>query len=127
MNIGEYCPSQCIILRSYARAIWYTARDNIHQFSCNDPISVQWKPYCTLVPRNFIHWFCTRVQYDFLLHRNCFLLINMLENGMSRVLLLVYFWNQTRNKNICKLNKGNALKDLFSQFVSSKIFLAIVI
>ena len=21
------------------------------------------KPYCTLVPRNFIHWFCTRVQY----------------------------------------------------------------
>jgi hypothetical protein len=28
------------------------------------------------------------VQYDYLLHRNCFLLINMLENGMSRVLLL---------------------------------------
>jgi hypothetical protein len=28
------------------------------------------------------------VQYAFLLHRNCFLLINMLENGMSRVLLL---------------------------------------
>ena len=26
--------------------------------------------------------------YDYLLHRNCFLLINMLENGMSRVLLL---------------------------------------
>jgi len=22
---------------------------------------------------------------------------------------LVYFWNQTRNKNICKLNKGNSL------------------
>ena len=52
------------------------------QFLCNK------KPYCTLVPRNFIHWFCTRVQYDFLLHRHCFLLINMLENGMSRVLLL---------------------------------------
>ena len=46
------------------------------------------KTYCTLVPRNFIHWNCTRVQYDYLLHRNCFLLINMLENGMSRVLLL---------------------------------------
>jgi hypothetical protein len=29
------------------------------------------------------------VQYDYLLHRNGFLLINMLENGMSRVLLLV--------------------------------------
>ena len=52
------------------------------QFLCNK------KPYWTLVPRNFIHWFCTRVQYDYLLHRNCFLLINMLENGMSRVLLL---------------------------------------
>jgi hypothetical protein len=32
--------------------------------------------------------FATRMQYGFLLHRNCFLLINMLENGMSRVLLL---------------------------------------
>jgi hypothetical protein len=52
------------------------------QFLCNE------KPYCTLMPRNFIHWFCTRVQYDFLLHRNLFLLINMSENGMSRVLLL---------------------------------------
>ena len=52
------------------------------QFLCNK------KTYCTLVPCNFIHWFCTRVQYDYLLHRNCFLLINMLENGMSRVLLL---------------------------------------
>jgi hypothetical protein len=31
------------------------------QFLCNT------KPYCTLVPRNFIHWFCTRVQYDYLL------------------------------------------------------------
>ena len=38
MNIGEYCPSQCIILHSYARAIWYTARDNIHQYSCNNPM-----------------------------------------------------------------------------------------
>jgi hypothetical protein len=36
---------------------------------------------------NFIHWFCTRVQYDFLLHRKCFLLINMLENGISVLLL----------------------------------------
>ena len=52
------------------------------QFLCNK------KTYCTLVPRNFIHSFCTRVQYAFLLRRNCFLLINMLENGMSRVLLL---------------------------------------
>jgi hypothetical protein len=54
------------------------------QFLCNK------KPYCTLVPRNFIHWFCTRVQYDYLLHRNCFLLINMLENGMYLLLLIVY-------------------------------------
>jgi hypothetical protein len=38
---------------------------------------------------------------------------------------LVYFWNQTRNKNICKLSKGNSRKDLFSQFVSSKIIFAI--
>jgi hypothetical protein len=38
---------------------------------------------------NFIHWFCTRVQNDFLLQRNRFLRINMLENGMPRVLLLV--------------------------------------
>jgi hypothetical protein len=52
------------------------------QFLCNK------KPYCTLVPHNFIHWFCTRVQYDFLLHRIFFLLINMLGNGISRVLLL---------------------------------------
>ena len=52
------------------------------QFLCNK------KPYCTLVPRNFIHWSCTRVQYAFLLNRNCFLLINMLENGMALVLLL---------------------------------------
>ena len=36
---------------------------------------------------------------------------------------LVYFLNQTRNKNICKLNKGDSHKDLFSQFVSSKSFL----
>ena len=43
------------------------------QFLCNT------KPYCTRAS-NFIHWFCTRVQYVFLLHRNCFLLINMLEN-----------------------------------------------
>ena len=41
MNIGEYCPSQCIILHSHARAIWYTARDNIHQYSCNNPILFQ--------------------------------------------------------------------------------------
>jgi hypothetical protein len=30
------------------------------------------------------HIALSRVQYDYLLHRNCFLLINMLENGMSR-------------------------------------------
>jgi hypothetical protein len=38
MSIGEYCPSQYIILHSQARAIWYTVRDNIHQYSCNNPI-----------------------------------------------------------------------------------------
>ena len=63
------------------------------QFLCNK------KTYCTLVSRNFIHWFCTRVQYDFLLHRNCFLLINMLENGMSRVLLLAN--RKTVNRALC--------------------------
>ena len=31
------------------------------QFLCNN------KPYCTLVPRNFIHWFCTRVQYVYVI------------------------------------------------------------
>ena len=63
------------------------------QFLCNK------KPYCTLVRRNFIHWFCTRVQYAFLLNRNCFLLINMLENGMSRVLLF------GANHFFCSLDK----------------------
>ena len=38
MNIGEYCISQYIILHSQAHAIWYTARDNIHEYSCNNPI-----------------------------------------------------------------------------------------
>ena len=38
MNIGEYCLSQCIILHSHTREIRYTARDNIHQYSCNNPI-----------------------------------------------------------------------------------------
>ena len=38
MNIGEYCPSQYIILHSQAREIWYTAWDNIHQYLCNNPI-----------------------------------------------------------------------------------------
>jgi hypothetical protein len=37
-NIGEYYPSQYIILHSQACAIWYTAWDNIHQYSCNNPI-----------------------------------------------------------------------------------------
>jgi hypothetical protein len=41
-------------------------------------------------------------------------------------LCLVYFLNQTRNKNICKLNKGNSFKELISQFVSSKIFFGII-
>ena len=40
MNIGEYCPSQYILLHSQAHAIWYNARDNIHQYSCNICISL---------------------------------------------------------------------------------------
>ena len=52
------------------------------QFLCNK------KPYCTLCHVISFIDFVPRVQYDYLLHRNCFLLINMLENGMSRVLLL---------------------------------------
>ena len=36
--LHEYCPSQYVILHSQARAMWYTARDNIHQYSCNNPI-----------------------------------------------------------------------------------------
>ena len=43
--------------------------------------------------------------------------------SLYRSKLLDIFWSQTRNKNICKLNKGNSLKNLFSQFVSSKTFL----
>jgi hypothetical protein len=39
---------------------------------------------------------------------------------------LVYIWKQIRNKNICKLNKGNSLKDLFSQFVSSRLSSSVV-
>ena len=41
MNIGEYCPKQYIILHKHASAIWYTASDNIHQYSCNNPIIFQ--------------------------------------------------------------------------------------
>ena len=35
-RVIEYCSSQCIILHSHARAIWYTARDNIYiiMWSC---------------------------------------------------------------------------------------------
>jgi hypothetical protein len=36
---------------------------------------------------------------------------------------LVYFWNQTRSKNIWKSNKGNTLKNLFSQFVNYDLIL----
>jgi hypothetical protein len=69
---------------------------NFSRILCNKTITTQiltfFSIYCMGVTKsegdsNFIHWICTRVQYDFLLHRNCFLLINMLENGMSRVLL----------------------------------------
>ena len=38
------------------------------------------KSYCTLVQNQWMKLRGTRVQYGFLLHRNCFLLINMLEN-----------------------------------------------
>jgi len=40
MNIGEYCPEQYIILHELASAIWYIARDNIHQYSCNNPFII---------------------------------------------------------------------------------------
>ena len=33
MNIGEYCPEQNIILHKLAR-------DNIHQYSCNNPFTL---------------------------------------------------------------------------------------
>jgi hypothetical protein len=46
MNIGEHRPSQYIILHSQTRAIWYTAWDNIHQYSCNNPIVFI---YCTIL------------------------------------------------------------------------------
>ena len=41
MNIAEYCPLQYIILHSQAHAIWCTARDNIHQYSCNNKVTKQ--------------------------------------------------------------------------------------
>ena len=44
------------------------------QFLCNK------KAYCTLVQNQWMKLRGTRVQYGFLFHRNCFLLINMLEN-----------------------------------------------
>jgi hypothetical protein len=37
MNIGDYCPEQYIILHERASVISYSARDNIHQYSCNNP------------------------------------------------------------------------------------------
>jgi hypothetical protein len=66
------------------------------QFLCNK------KPYCTLVPRNFIHWFCTRVQYDFLLHRNCFLLINVRKWNAT-----CSFWPTEKQSNRALCNNNN--------------------
>jgi hypothetical protein len=50
------------------------------------------------------------VQYDFLLHRNCFLLINILENGMSRVL------------NFHKISKLSKISKDFKKIQNDKIF-----
>ena len=36
---------------------------------------------------------------------------------------LISFWNQSWNKNICKLNKGNSLKDLFVNLSVQRPFL----
>ena len=44
------------------------------QFLCNKIA------YCTLVQNQWMKLHGTRVQYGFFLYRNCFLLINMLEN-----------------------------------------------
>ena len=55
MNFGEYCPLQYIILHSQDRAIWYTARDNFHQYSCNNPI-VRMSDYCLSGLLGFIYY-----------------------------------------------------------------------
>jgi hypothetical protein len=49
MNIGEYFLSQYIIMHSQARAIWYTARDNIHQYSSNNPILLHYLTYYIVI------------------------------------------------------------------------------
>ena len=93
-----YWPPKKSIIDNYYIRLYFTvflfARSNTRdipfsniliskkQFLCNR------KAYCTLVQNQWMKLRGTRVQYVFLLHRNCFLLIDMLENGMSCVLLL---------------------------------------
>ena len=52
MNIGEYCPSQNIILHSQARATRYNAQDNIHQYSCNNPILLYFLIWVIIIKNN---------------------------------------------------------------------------
>ena len=49
-----------------------------------------------------IHWFCTRVQYDFLLHRNCFLLINVRKWNAT-----CSFWPTEKQSNRALCNNNN--------------------
>jgi hypothetical protein len=57
----------------FLKALKFYENFEIKQFLCNK------KSYCTLVQNQWMKLHGTRVQYGFLLHRNCFLLINMLE------------------------------------------------
>ena len=55
----------------------------------------------------YFHKFSSRVQYDTILHKNIFLLINMLENEISRVLLL------TNRKRVNRALFNNNLNFIF--------------
>jgi hypothetical protein len=71
-----------------------------------------------------------KITWNGIISSNVYIVLN--KNFHSNVNVLGRFYKhfltslyKTWSKNICKLNKGNSLKDLFSQFVSSKIFSAI--
>ena len=79
-----------------------------NKFLCNK------KSYCTLVQNQWMKLRGMRVQYGFSLHRNCFLLINMLEN-------FIKFKNdkiKKTKKNLKILNKISK----FQKFLKISIF-----
>jgi uncharacterized protein Usg len=92
------------------------------QFLCNQ------KAYCTLVQNQWMNLRGTRVHYGFVLHRNCFLLINTLENFIkfqnykifkkfSKFQKFLKFLKFKKNLNFHKISKlKNFMISKFSKF-----------